>query len=198
MSPLYLPLCRGSPQRPAFGLLRSSGEEAFGVYGEHHPHVAAGVLPLHDAHRPAYALGLHSHPEEGGPFAHLHGDLYHPSPPSRRTLCGVSGRELGRVAFGVMDGERERSSHPNPSSWTAYRRRRRQQINECRFFVWAPTTISQASMLHGRRVAIGLSDYFQAVIGARAIALPAPVGVVFFSGSVNPQIRSLPWPHPSI
>ncbi len=111
----------------------------------------------------------------------------------------------------MMDGERERSSHPNPSSWTAHRRRRRQQINEC-CFVWAPTTISQASMRHGRRVAIGLSDYSRAVIVARAIALldsrqsvglrlrlasdeqqgAAPVGVVFFFGSVNPQIRSLP------
>src|SRR5918997_2325837 len=61
----------------------SPDEEILGVYGEHHPHVAVGVASLHDAHRPVYAVCPHPHPEAGGPFAHLQGDLYHLSLPSR-------------------------------------------------------------------------------------------------------------------
>src|SRR3712207_2910180 len=49
-------------------------------------------------------------------------------------------------------------------------RRRRQQINECRF-VKASTTISQTSMLHTRALAIGLSAYSRPVIVPRTVVL---------------------------
>src|ERR687894_1074096 len=70
-------------------LPRSPDEEILGVYGEHHPHVAVGVASLHDAHRPVYAVCPHAHPEAGSPFAHLQGDLYHLSLPSRKSTMSV-------------------------------------------------------------------------------------------------------------
>jgi hypothetical protein len=167
-------------------LLRTFDEELFRVYGEHHLHVAARVVSLHDAHSPVYAYGLYRHPEEGGPFAYLHGNIYHLSSPSRRGVLRTSARPPdvarwdtvarrtpsgsgpGKAAFGVLRGERSRRRIP--SSSMAYRRRGRQQVNEC-CSVYVPTTISQTSMLRIRRVAIGLFDYSQPVMVARTIAL---------------------------
>jgi hypothetical protein len=162
-------------------LLRALDEELFGVYGELYPHGAARVAPFQDAHRLAYAFGLHCHPEGAVPFVYFQGNLYHPSPPSRRVLllCTSARPEtavrrafwrggLGKAAFGVVRGERNRRLVP--SSSMAHRRRGRQQVNEC-CSVYAPTTISQTSMLRIRRVAIGLLDYSQPVMVARTIAL---------------------------
>src|SRR5215210_3024127 len=55
-------LLRGGDHRklpPTIVLCRTLDEEVFGVYGEHHSHVAAWIVFLGNAHRLTYALGLH-------------------------------------------------------------------------------------------------------------------------------------------
>src|SRR4028119_49262 len=59
-------------------------EELFAVYRKHHPHVVAGESAPGYADRLAYAIGVHRHLEEVIPLTYLHGNPYHPSPPSRQ------------------------------------------------------------------------------------------------------------------
>src|SRR5215210_1097152 len=54
----YGRLCHRKTRPPIF-LCRTLDEEVFGVYGEHHSHVAAWIVFLGNAHRLTYALGLH-------------------------------------------------------------------------------------------------------------------------------------------
>src|SRR4028119_1386623 len=116
-------------------------EELFAVYRKHHPHVVTGESTPGYPDRLAYAVGVHRNLEEVIPLAHLHGDPYHPSPPSRQGCpdrAGVSPEvrfvwELGRVAFwGRKMGEEGRRGHPAPRRSMARRRPRGQQTSECR------------------------------------------------------------------
>src|SRR5215203_7181866 len=59
-------------------VLRTSDEELFGVYGEHHLHLTARVTFFDAANRLVYALGAHFHPERNGSLAYLDEDPYHP------------------------------------------------------------------------------------------------------------------------
>lgn len=81
-------------------LLRN--KELPGVYGEHDPHVAAGVASLDEANRPGYALGPHHQRNGGGSLIYLHTDLYHPVSSAAFSSPERQATGLGREKAGLM------------------------------------------------------------------------------------------------
>src|SRR5919107_6071686 len=90
---------------PTIALCRTYDEEAFGIYRENYPHVAAWIAFPCDAHRLAYTLGPHRRSRQGGSFAHFHGNSYH----------RVFAFQSSRVPT-IFAARREISAHASPST----------------------------------------------------------------------------------
>src|SRR5215211_632030 len=90
---------------PTIALCRTLDEEVFGVYGEDHSHVVAGVAFPCDAHRLAYALSLNRRSRQCRSLAHFDANPYH------LLLAFQSSRVLT-----IFAARRKISAHASPST----------------------------------------------------------------------------------